>query len=468
MKQLRLAGFVIFLFFLTESLTLPTNPQDVDNSQVTQKYIEDNVGPLTIITVAQYLQEATFEEVEMVVGKMIEVRDTCVADMTQPECAKVANDVLQEKICDIEELAVKYNVFSCCVRRDIGGRNRCFLDNKKADVSFLPPLDTRDPEKKCQEYQQNRDHFLNIYLYEVAKRNPFVFAPTLITVAHRFEDVAKSCCEEQDKASCFRTKSVFMNNICTNQGSIASKSKECCEKTIPEHEECIIFLANDEKPDHLSFTKAKYIDSDDEEKFNETTEKSIKIGESFQNLGKDDLKYHFSYLIKLTKMAPQLSTEELIMLSEDFTTALDRCCPQKYQFACVDNAMDLVLGELCGGITNRSINHGVDQCCKSRFAFRRHCFADLKDDGTFLAPAAIPGLFIFHADLCQVDSKEVNRKKDRFLVDLMKLKPQLPKEELLSLLPAFAHVVEKCCKAAGREACFSEEGSKVEAKIQAA
>lgn len=29
MKQLKLTGFVIFLFFVPESLTLPTQPQDL-------------------------------------------------------------------------------------------------------------------------------------------------------------------------------------------------------------------------------------------------------------------------------------------------------------------------------------------------------------------------------------------------------------------------------------------------------
>ena len=44
------------------------------------------------------------------------------------------------------------------------------------------------------------------YVYEVSRRNPFVFAPTLLTVAARFEEMTKTCCEEQEKANCFRTK----------------------------------------------------------------------------------------------------------------------------------------------------------------------------------------------------------------------------------------------------------------------
>lgn len=48
--------------------------------------------------------------------------------------------------------------------------------------------------------------FFYSYIYEVSRRNPFVFAPTLLTAAARFEEMTKTCCEEQEKANCFRTK----------------------------------------------------------------------------------------------------------------------------------------------------------------------------------------------------------------------------------------------------------------------
>ncbi|XP_007953684.1 afamin-like [Orycteropus afer afer] len=604
MKQFKLTAVVIFLFFWTESLTLPTKSQDVDNFQVTQKFIEDNVGYLTIIAFAQYVQEATLEEVEVLVKKMIEFRDKCVADRTLAECAKLANDILQKSICAMEGLPQKYNFSHCCNKSDFE-RRLCFLYNKKADVGFLPPLPTVDFETKCHAYQQNREFFLNNYIYEFARRNPFVFSSTLLTVAAHFEEVAKTCCGEEDKASCFGTRAApviqnlkalssyqknvcgafmrfgpkilnsiytavlsqkfpqiefkevvslledissqyngccegdtvhciqgmsnVMSHICTKQNSISSKVKECCKKTIPDRGECIIYLDKDEKPKDLPVREAKFTDSKDvcqhrdadqenfmaeflyeysrrhqdlsipellrigeeyenlladccktenppdcyghaEEKFNETTEKSLKMVkqecERFQNLGKDDLKYH--YLVKITKMVPQLSTEELTSLSKEIVAALDMCCVQSEQFACVDNLVDLVLGELCGVNKNQTINPAVDQCCKSSFAFRRHCFEGLKADKTYVPPSTSQDLFTFHEDLCQAQNGALQRKKERFLVDLVKLKLQSKDEELHSLLTDFTNVMEQCCKTDGPESCFSEEGPKLEAKSQAA
>ncbi|XP_066088855.1 afamin isoform X1 [Saccopteryx bilineata] len=603
MKQLKLTGFVIFLFFLPESLTLPTKPQDVDNFGTTQKFIEQNLGYITIITFAQYIQEASFEEVEMLAKSMTEYKDECLANMTLPMCSKFPNDVFMEKICAMEGLPQKHNFSHCCSKTDFE-RRLCFFRNKKADVGFLPPLPTLDPEVKCEAYKNNSGSFLSNYIYEVSRRNPFVFAPTLLTVTGRFEEMTKMCCEAKDKANCFRAKafhvvqylkalssyqknvcgalwkfgpqvlksiyiailsqkfpkiefkeltslleevsskydvccegdavqcirgrSQVMSHICSKQDFISNKIKQCCEKTIPERGECIIYSNKDDRPKDLSLREAKFTESenvceernadqdifmaeflyeysrrhpelstpellriarvyddllkeccstenpphcyrDAESKFSETTDKSLKIVqqecEYLQNLGMDDLKYH--YFIKLTKTAPQLSTDEVIFLGEEMVTALTTCCTLSEEFACVDNLVDLVLGEICGVNENRTINPAVDHCCKASFAFRRLCFATLEADKTYVPPSASQSLFNFHIDLCQAHHEELQRKKDRFLVNLVKLKPELTDEELRSSFTGFSNVVDKCCKVEAPEACFSEEGPKLAAKSQA-
>ncbi|XP_008051124.1 afamin [Carlito syrichta] len=598
MKQLKLTGFVFFLFFVTESLTLPAKPQDVDYFTSTQKYIEENVEYITIIAFAQYVQEATFEEMEMLTKDMKEYRDRCLADRTLPECAKLVNNVLQERFCAMEGLPQKYNFSHCCSKADFE-RRLCFFFNKKADVEFLPPFPTWDPEEKCQAYKNNRESFLNHYMYEVARRYPFVFATTLLTVATRFEEVAKPCCEEQYRVDCFQTRvapvtqylktwssysknvcgayfkfgpkvlnsinvatlsqslpkmnfkdltslvevvssiydgccegdvvqcirdmNKFMSHLCSKPVSNSSKIKECCEKKPLERDECIMNTSKEDRTKDLSLREAKFTDSKNvcqerdtdpdnffteftyeysrrhsdlsipqllritnvykdllqnccktenppdcyrhaEDKFNETTEKSLKMVQQeckrFRNLGKDGLKYH--YLMSLTKIAPQLSTEELMFLAKRMVMALTTCCTQSGEFACVDNLVDSALGELCGVNLNRTINPAVDRCCRTNFAFRTPCFKDLKTDKTYVPPPTSQDLFTFHTDLCQAQNEELQRKKDRFLVNLVKRKPGLTDEKLLTLFTNVTLVVEKCCKAEGPEACFNEEGPKID------
>ncbi|XP_070265890.1 afamin isoform X2 [Myotis yumanensis] len=525
MKQLKLTGFVIFLFFLTECLSLPTKPQDVDDFNITQKFIEDNVGYITIITFAQYVQEASFEEVEMLAKTMTEYRDQCLANSKLPQCSKLPNDALQEAICAMEGVPQKHNFSHCCNK---GGfeRRLCFFFNKKADVGFLPPLPTLDPEVKCQAYENNSKSFLSKYIAILSQKFPKTEFEELIPILEDVSSNYDECCEG-DAVQCIRGRSKVMSHICSKQDSISSKIKECCEKKIPERGECII-QSKDDKPKDLSLKEDKFTENknvceernadedtfmakflyeysrrhqelstpellriarvyDDllreccntenppdcystmENKFNETTEKSLKIVqrecEHFQNLGKDDLKYH--YFIKFTKIAPQLSTDELTFLGEEMVTALLTCCTLSEEFACVDNLVDLVIGEICGVNGNRTINPAVDHCCKTNFAFRRHCFEALEADKTYVPPSASQGLFTFHTDLCHAHNEELQRKKDRFLVNLVKLKPELTDEELRSSLTGFTNLVDKCCKAEGPEACFNEEGPKLAAKNQA-
>uniref|UniRef100_A0A8C6HG80 Afamin n=1 Tax=Mus spicilegus TaxID=10103 RepID=A0A8C6HG80_MUSSI len=603
MKHLKLTGFIFFLLSLTESLALPTKPQDVDHFNATQKFIDENIAYLAIIAFSQYVQEASFDEVETLVKVMLDYRDRCWADNTLPECSKTANDAIQDMLCDMEGLPQKHNFSHCCGKAGFP-RRLCFFYNKKANVGFLPPFLTLDPEEKCQAYKNNSESFLHLYMYEVARRNPFVFAPVLLTVAAWFEEAATTCCEQQQKATCFqakaapitqylkasssyqrnvcgallkfgpkvlnsinvavfskkfpkigfkdltslledvssmyegccegdvvhciRSQSQVMNHICSKQDSISSKIKVCCEKKTLEREACIINANKDDRPEGLSLKEAKFTESENvcqerdsdpdkffaefiyeysrrhpdlstpellritkvymdfledccsrenpagcyrhvEDKFNETTQRSLAMVQQeckqFQELGKDTLQRHF--LVKFTKAAPQLPMEELVSLSKEMVAALTTCCTLSDEFACVDNLADLVLGELCGVNTNRTINPAVDHCCKTDFAFRRQCFEHLKADTTYALPSVSALVSALHTDWCQPRKEDLQNKKHRFLVNLVKWMPGITDEERLCLFTKFTAAGEECSEVQEPESCFSPESSKTGDESQA-
>ncbi|XP_051054143.1 afamin [Phodopus roborovskii] len=604
MKHVKFIGFIFFLFSLTESLALPTKPQDVDPFYATQKFIEENTVYLTIIAVAQYVQEVSFDEVETLVKVMMDYRDGCLANWTLPECSKRANEAIQDMICSSEGLPQRHNISHCCSKVDFA-RRLCFFYNKKAKTGFLPPFPTLDPEEKCQAYKNNNGSFLNLYMYEVARRNPFVFSPVLLTVAARFEEAATTCCEQQEKATCFQDKaapitqylkasssyqgtvcgalikfgpkvlnsintavfskkfpkigfkdltslledvstmyelccegdvvqciqgqSQVMNHICSKQDFISSKIKECCEKKMPERGDCIINTNKEDKPEDLSPREPKFTDSQNvcqerdsnqdgllieftheysrrhnylstpellrvtkvykdlledccsrenaagcyrhaEDKFNETTEKSLAMVQQecklFQELEKDALKLH--YLVKFTKAAPQLSLEELVYLSNGMMEVLTTCCTLSEEFACVDDLADLVLGDLCGVNENRTINPAVDLCCRADFAFRRHCFEHLEADTTYVLPSVSALISALHSDWCQAHNEDLQNKKHRFMVNLVKWMPEITAEECMCLFTKFTAAGEKCDEVQEPETCFHPEGSNIDNESGAA
>ncbi|KAL6088825.1 hypothetical protein STEG23_014090, partial [Scotinomys teguina] len=509
------------------------------------------------------------------------------------EMVRAQNEAIQDMICNMEGLPQKHN-FSHCCSKTVVARRLCFFYNKKANTGFLPPFPTMDPEEKCQAYKNNSESFLNLYMYEVARRNPFVFSPVLLTMAARFEEAVTTCCEQQEKASCFQDKAVpitqylkassshqgnvcgaltkfgpkvlnsiniavfskkfprigfkdltslledvsvmydeccegdvvqcirsqsqLMSHICSKQDFFSSKIKECCEKKIPEREDCIININKDDKPEDLSPREPKFTDSENmcqerdsnqddllaeftyeysrrhnafstpellrisevykdllkdcctresppgcyrhaEHKFNETTKKSLAMVQQeckhFQELEKDALELH--YLVKFTKAVPQLSVEELVSLSKEMVAALASCCTLSEEFACVDDLAHIVLGELCGAHVNRTINPAADHCCKTDFAFRRHCFERLEADKSYALPSVSALISALRADWCHAHNENLQNKKHRFTVNLVKWMPEITDEEQLCLFTKFTTAGEKCGEVQEPEACFPPE-----------
>lgn len=75
---------------------------------------------------------------------------------------------------------------------------------------------------------------------------------------------------------------------------------------------------------------------------------------------------------------------------------------------------DLVLGELCGVNENRTINPAVDHCCKTDFAFRRHCFERLEADTSYALPSVSALTSALRADWCQAHDEDLQNRKHRY------------------------------------------------------
>ncbi|XP_037385201.1 afamin-like [Talpa occidentalis] len=125
---------------------------------INQKFIEENVEYITILNFAQYIQEISFEEVKMLVKNMIQFRDKYLTDKTLPMCSKIADEILLEDTCAMQEQAQEYNFMHYCNRADFE-RGLCFFHNKKKDAELLPPLPTLGSEEKCQTCKNTENLF---------------------------------------------------------------------------------------------------------------------------------------------------------------------------------------------------------------------------------------------------------------------------------------------------------------------
>ncbi|XP_001511450.3 afamin-like [Ornithorhynchus anatinus] len=593
--------FVAVVCLLGATRFLPVNSLS-DYLNATNQYIQKNVRSLTTMALAQFLQEASYEDISKMVENLVALKNRCTAQEKLPECSKTEIYLLEDEMCAGKELSEKYGYADCC-SQDEKNRHRCFFLRKRVDLGFLLHYDLK-PEEECKAYKDDPEAVWNQYIYEIARRQPFLYTPTLLFHAQEYEKVVQACCSEENKLQCFQTKGTLVTNdlrwiheihkhlcriamgfgkralrsgkvlyfsqqfpkmelatllnvmpdllgeqdgccegdviecfrsraelvssMCSNQKAISSQFSNCCDKPVPERGECIFRSVREDAPQDLPPTEEKFIRAQDVcqryadkkdgfldefvyeysrkhqkvsgpvirrvlEKYQDLLEKCCQTADPhqcysrgeeefqkilqesqarvqedcahFQKLGED--LYRQKYAISFTKQAPELPLTELTVHVERKTNDAAHCCmqPDEKQTACIERSANLLYGQICGFFANRSINPGVTNCCKS-FAFKEPCFPSLKVDETYTPPAFSPELFTPNEDWCQLPDMELQRKKLKLLINLVKHKPQTPDDQLQTALTDFSDVVKKCCQASGPGACFVAEGPNLIAKLQ--
>uniref|UniRef100_A0A7N4P4E8 Albumin n=1 Tax=Sarcophilus harrisii TaxID=9305 RepID=A0A7N4P4E8_SARHA len=191
-----------------------------------------------------------------------------------------------------------------------------------------------------------------LYLYEVARRHPYFYAPALLAYAHQYKEAVKGCCQEADKGACL-TKLVarlsqkfpkadfaeihkivedlakihtecchgdllecaddrvaLSEYLCNNKETISTKLGECCDKPLIEKSQCIADLGNDAIPDGLPDLLAEYVNTKD----------------ACQNYKEAKDLFLATYLYDNGRRHPELAVTTLLRIAKDYETTLEECC----------------------------------------------------------------------------------------------------------------------------------------------
>uniref|UniRef100_A0A8C8RWE5 Albumin n=1 Tax=Pelusios castaneus TaxID=367368 RepID=A0A8C8RWE5_9SAUR len=599
----------IFLVSFTESKTLPRRYRHIDGTHdlghIFTELHDENFKGVAIAMFAQNVQESTFEEVTKMVKDVTALAQKCVTNKEEAGCQDKPLYVFLAEVCHEEGLPEKYGLTACCAKAD-AERNECFLSHKNSTPGFIPPFKRPDPEEGCKLYQDNRGELLSLYIYELARRHPFLYPATILFAANQYDKMMETCCQAEDKAACFGEKAPLVmkevgktalieentceilkkfgeralkalklvqasqkfpkadfatinklvtttvhmhsdcchgdmldcmheriemtNYVCSHQDAVSSKLKDCCEKPVVEKGECIRHLENDDKPADLSPKVREFIEDTDvcdhfakeQDAFlakfvyeysrrhpEFSHQMLLRTGKGYQELlenccktsnppecygkGEEILKKHLqesqelmqanckifkeageyflqnAILVRYTKKMPQLPSTELIWFTKQMAEVGAKCCQLSEDkiFPCGEQLVDLVMGQICRRHYASPINPNVCKCCSDSYALRRPCITNLGIDEKYVPIPFSPALFTFHEDLCAAEEKELQRKKQELLVNLIKHKPTITDDQLKSIVTAFVTMREKCCKAENHEECFGVEGPKLIAESQA-
>nr|XP_023408992.1 afamin-like [Loxodonta africana] len=151
----------------------------------------------TIITFAQYVQKATFEEAEMLVEEMMEIRNKCLADRTLPNCAELTNCGSIIRI--LWEIAAKQTTLPDCY----GHTEEKFNETTEKSLKMV--------QQECERFQNlGKDDLKYQYFVELVKLKPQRTEEELRSLLTDFINVVEKCCKAEGPEACFTKEGLIL------------------------------------------------------------------------------------------------------------------------------------------------------------------------------------------------------------------------------------------------------------------
>ncbi|XP_047421752.1 alpha-fetoprotein-like isoform X2 [Sciurus carolinensis] len=288
-----------------------------------QNYMEENLRDLTSIMTAQFLQKATYEEIQTVVKQLLDFAEKCKnfeSHVSAAECAHQLMINFLEHICNNQGMLAKH-LFTDCCNTNITARLKCFLAYKKGDGDYRDEFQSPRPEKICEMDKENQLSTKERYSFEISRRHPFLYGPTILTMSACYKTAIQSCCQEEDKMECLQIK-------------LEPIRKYIREISLRHHHLCEIGI-----------------------KFNHKVAKAVE-------------------LVLLTKKQPKANFSEIAKLTTDVKNLHKTCC-EGNTVACALGRSQL-MNYTCSKQT--VLSSKISQCCELPVPFRGECIINSENE----------------------------------------------------------------------------------------
>uniref|UniRef100_A0A452I9H3 Albumin domain-containing protein n=1 Tax=Gopherus agassizii TaxID=38772 RepID=A0A452I9H3_9SAUR len=390
----------IFLLSFTESKTLPRRYRDVGKNISCTLTISFHIIAMAIF--AQNVQEMTYEEAAKMVKDVTDLAQKCVASKADPECLKPLTAIFLDEICHEQGLPEKYGLAACCAKAD-PERNECFLSHKNSTPGFISPFKRPDPEEACKQYQENRVAILGLYIYELARRHPFLYSPTILSNAGHYEEMMKGCCKADNKTACFNEKA-------------SSVIKSVKESSLVEEQTCEIL-----------------------KKFGERVLKALK-------------------LVQVSQKFPKIDFVTATKLATDIAHMHTECCHS--------DMMDCIHERLSNYVCSHkdTISTKLSDCCEKSEVERTECITELENDDKPADLSPTVREFIEDKDVCEHFAKEQDAFLAKFVYEYSRRHPEFSHLMLLRVGKGYEGLLRNCCKESNPPECYGKGvGATVEA-----
>ncbi|NXJ96678.1 ALBU protein, partial [Corythaixoides concolor] len=348
-----------------------------------------------LITFAQYLQRCSYDGLSKLVKDVVDLAHKCAANEDAPDCSKSLPSIFLDEICQVETLRDSYGAMADCCSKADPERNQCFLSFKVPHPDFVQPYQRPASDVICKEYQDNRVSLLGHFVYTIARREPFLYAPTILSLAADYEHALQSCCQQSDIDTCLDEKAT----------AIKEKAKKISMK---QRYGCGIL-----------------------DKFGERTYKGYKLAHMSQ-------KY------------PKAPLSEIVKVVKDIKGITKECC-EGDMVECMDDRAELMT-YMCSkqDVFSSKIKH----CCDKPVVERSECIiqADFDDK-----PENLPSLvekYIQDKEVCK--SYEANHDEflTEFVYEYSRRHPEFSSQLILRIAKGYETLLAKCCKTDNPAECY--------------
>ncbi|CAN0140574.1 unnamed protein product [Bubo scandiacus] len=395
--------YVVLLVSLTVVRAMPRSYRDTEEKNSIGQHFsqlqENNFKAIAMIMFAQYVQGGTFGKAVKMAEDVTDLAKRCAAAARDnPDCLKPLDRIFLDTICQEENLP---RFTDCCAKKD-PERNDCFLSLKNASRGFISPFERPNAEAACKNHSQHQHPLTGYFIYEVSRRHPFLYAPTILSVAIRYDEMMKNCC-----------------------GSAADPThnlEECFRRQAPK-------VVKPVKEDGLRQEHTCGI----LKKFGERTLKALKLAQISQKFPKADF----------------VTINKLVM---DIANMHKDCC-RGDMLDCMHDREE-ILHYVC---TNQDIlSSKIKKCCEKPLLQRSECIVNAENDDK---PADLsPHIreFIRDKGICERFAQEKDTHLARFLYEYSRRHPEFSAQMLLRIGKGYEDLLTECCKTSAPDDCCSK------------
>ncbi|NXU94456.1 FETA protein, partial [Xiphorhynchus elegans] len=392
--------YVILLVSLTVTKALPRTSGDTEFKTIGQRFTqlqEDNFKAIALILFAQYVPGGTFSSVAAMAEGVTALARRCVAAASDtPDCLKPLDRIFLDTICQEENLP---QAAACCAKKD-PERNDCFLSLKNSSRGFSSPLERPDAEAACRNHSQHQP-LTGYFIYEVSRRHPFLYAPTILSVAPRYEEMMRNCC-----------------------GSAAGPShalEECFQRQAPK-------VVKPVREDALRQEHTCGI----LKKFGERTLKALKLAQISQKFPR----------------AAFGTVEELVVAVSD----MHKDCCRGDTLGCMRHREE-ILRYVCAN--QHILSSKIQQCCEQPLLQRSACIVTAENDDKPKDLSPHVREFIEDKGICERFAQEKDLHLARFLYEYSRRHPEFSAQMLLRIGKGYEDLLQECCRPGAPSSCLS-------------